>query len=173
LLTAELFIFGFAAFQDDPVYLDSMVYASMLPLLAFLIFARRGRAPEIMANTADLAARIAIGGANRRRIVPLSMIKALHGAGNYAEFELNSGERVLDERKLADWAASLPPIFFRVHRSHIVNLEQTRAVLTLGAGKYEVEMTDHSRIPLSRSRAGPLRALIEASGVLPGAASAE
>jgi two-component system LytT family response regulator len=49
--------------------------------------------------------------------------------------------------------------FARVHRAHIVNLEQVRAFKPDARGNLEAELLDGTRVPVSRARAQELRSL--------------
>jgi two-component system LytT family response regulator len=50
-----------------------------------------------------------------------------------------------------------PRKFTRVHRAHIVNLDQVRAFKRDAAGNLEAELLDGARVPVSRARAQELR----------------
>ena len=52
-----------------------------------------------------------------------------------------------------------PKRFVRVHRAHIVNLDQVRAFTRDGRGNLEAELIDGRRVPVSRARAQELRSL--------------
>ena len=52
-----------------------------------------------------------------------------------------------------------PRHFTRVHRAHIVNLDQVRAFRRDARGNLEAEMLDGARVPVSRARAQELRKL--------------
>ena len=52
-----------------------------------------------------------------------------------------------------------PRRFARVHRAHIVNLDQVRAFRRDAAGNLEAELLDGARVPVSRARAQELRKL--------------
>lgn len=52
-----------------------------------------------------------------------------------------------------------PRRFARVHRTHIVNLEQVRAFRPDARGNLEAELLDGTRVPVSRSRAQEIRSL--------------
>jgi two-component system LytT family response regulator len=52
-----------------------------------------------------------------------------------------------------------PRRFARVHRTHIVNLEQVRAFRPDARGNFEAELLDAARVPVSRARAQELRSL--------------
>ncbi len=49
--------------------------------------------------------------------------------------------------------------FVRVHRAHIVNLDQVRAFRRDASGNMETELLDGTRVPVSRSRAQEIRSL--------------
>jgi two-component system LytT family response regulator len=49
--------------------------------------------------------------------------------------------------------------FVRVHRTHIVNLDQVRAFRRDARGNLEAELLDGARVPVSRARAQELRSL--------------
>ena len=50
-----------------------------------------------------------------------------------------------------------PQKFTRVHRAHIVNLDHVRAFRPDDRGGLEAELTDGTRVPVSRARAQELR----------------
>jgi two-component system LytT family response regulator len=52
-----------------------------------------------------------------------------------------------------------PRQFARVHRTHIVNLEQVRAFKRDANGNLEAELLDGTRVPVSRTRAQEIRSL--------------
>ncbi len=49
--------------------------------------------------------------------------------------------------------------FVRVHRTHIVNLDHVRAFKRDASGNLEAELTDGSRVPVSRAKAQEIRSL--------------
>ena len=49
--------------------------------------------------------------------------------------------------------------FVRVHRAHIVNLDQVRAFKRDASGNLEAELLDGARVPVSRARAQEIRSL--------------
>ena len=52
-----------------------------------------------------------------------------------------------------------PRRFVRVHRTHIVNLDQVRAFKRDARGNLEAELLDGARVPVSRARAQEIRSL--------------
>jgi two-component system LytT family response regulator len=52
-----------------------------------------------------------------------------------------------------------PKRFVRIHRTHIVNLEHVKAFRRAGKGRFEAELTDGTRLAVSRGKAQMLREL--------------
>jgi two-component system, LytTR family, response regulator len=52
-----------------------------------------------------------------------------------------------------------PKRFLRIHRTHIVNLEQVQSFRPQGKGRLEAVLADGTRLPVSRSRSQELRGL--------------
>ncbi len=52
-----------------------------------------------------------------------------------------------------------PARFVRIHRAHIVNLDQVKAFPRAGKGRLAAELADGTRLPVSRSRSHELRGL--------------
>ena len=52
-----------------------------------------------------------------------------------------------------------PARFTRVHRAHLVNLEQVKGFKSDTRGNLEAVMHDGARVPVSRSRAKEIRSL--------------
>ena len=90
-------------------------------------------------------------------VIPVEQIRAIHGAGNYAEVELINGRRLLHDKPLDQLAQCLPDRFIRIHRSHIVSLDHVRRLRSLPGSRYRVELDDGSELPVGRQRIGALR----------------
>lgn len=52
-----------------------------------------------------------------------------------------------------------PERFLRIHRAHIVNLDQVRAFRRQGRGRFLAELADGTEVPVSRGRASAIRGL--------------
>jgi len=52
-----------------------------------------------------------------------------------------------------------PQRFLRIHRTHIVNLDQVKAFRRQGKGRLAAVLADGTRLPVSRSRSQDLRRL--------------
>ena len=163
LCCAFILLAGLSILGSD-VFFDRGLYAGALPLVAFLIRDRNESAPVTESTLISFSEdRIVVKSSSIQKLVPFSQVVAIHGAGNYSEFEFESGEKVLDDRGLNVIASELPSSFFRIHRSHIANLEYVTAMHSLGSGKYQLELKDHTVLPVSRSKIKVLRDLINLS----------
>lgn len=82
--------------------------------------------------------------------VAIADILAVASAGNYVEFVLRDGRKLLMRSPLGAIEAELSPRgFVRVHRSWLVNAMQMTALKPEGSGDYTVELGALS-VPLSR-----------------------
>jgi two-component system LytT family response regulator len=63
-------------------------------------------------------------------------------------------------RSAASSRAFDPRRFAQVHRAHVVNLDHMRAFKRDTRGNLEAELTDGTRVPVSRARAQELRSLV-------------
>jgi hypothetical protein len=82
--------------------------------------------------------------------VSLSDILAVASAGNYVEFVLRDGRRLMMRSSLSGLEDELKPRgFLRTHRSWLVNAARMTALRPDGSGDYTIEL-DGLRVPLSR-----------------------
>ena len=82
----------------------------------------------------------------------------LEADGNCTLLHFTDGSRYLDTRTLKVYEDMLDPLqFLRVHRSHLINVEQLREYLR-DDGHWAV-MKDGARVPIARER---VQAFVEA-----------
>jgi len=82
--------------------------------------------------------------------VSLSEILAVASAGNYVEFVLRDGRRLLMRSPLSGVESELAPRgFLRTHRSWLINASKMTALKPEGSGDYTVEL-ETINVPLSR-----------------------
>jgi hypothetical protein len=82
--------------------------------------------------------------------VKLDEILAVASAGNYVEFIIQDGRRLLMRSALSAIESELAPRgFLRTHRSWLVNAKQVTAIKPEGSGDYAVEL-ENLTVPLSR-----------------------
>jgi two-component system, LytTR family, response regulator LytT len=86
----------------------------------------------------------------RVELIPLETVHYFRGAGNYVEIHLSDGRMELHSKSLEALETMLPARFERIHKSYLVDMRAMKGIRILGPGKYEMEIVDGSRIPLSR-----------------------
>ena len=81
--------------------------------------------------------------------INLSEIIRCDSDGNYTYFLLTNGKKIIASRTLGEYEQMFnEDNFFRVHRSHLINLEHVKKYIK-GEGGYVV-MTDNSQVEVSR-----------------------
>ena len=91
--------------------------------------------------------------------LPVERVSWFEADGDYVTAHAGSARHVL-HLSLNRLEARLDPRrFSRVHRTHIVNLDQVRAFKRDAGGNLEAELLDGARVPVSRARAQELRKL--------------
>lgn len=89
---------------------------------------------------------------DRKRTVSVDEIVRLEGCGNYTNFFLKDGTKMLVSRTLKEYETMLEgQAFVRVHKSCIVNLGFVRKFFVKKEG--ELELTDGQQVKISRRRA--------------------
>jgi hypothetical protein len=124
---------------------DALGYAVFIGLFSLIdhLLRRPGAAPAEI-STFDIR-----DGAKLTR-VRLDEIFAVSSAGNYVEFFLGDGRRLLMRAPLRRVEGELAPGgFVRTHRSWLVNSKKVTALKPDGSGDYTVELGSQA-VPLSR-----------------------
>lgn len=105
---------------------------------------------EVM-HQESLARKIAIPDRNGLIFIDLKDIIRLEANGSYTRFYLSTGKSLLSTRLLKEYDQSLPDnLFFRVHHSHIVNLDHIQYYERGEGGN--IVMSDKSSIALSKRK---------------------
>jgi two-component system LytT family response regulator len=91
--------------------------------------------------------------------VPVEHVSRFEADGDYVTAHVDKTKHLL-HLSLAKLEERLDATrFVRVHRTHLVNLEQVRAFKPDARGNLEAVMNDGARVPVSRSRAKDVRSL--------------
>ena len=106
----------------------------------------RGYRPEVPAKYLSIQHRGVV------RLAEVTSIDFIKGADVYAEVHLSGGERFLHSKTLDQLHQLLPPDFERIHRSIILNMRRLLRIHIKAGGRYEAELKDGRRLPVSRSR---------------------
>lgn len=103
-------------------------------------------------STASSLQKLLIPFYDRKRTVSTEEIIRLEGSGNYTNFFLKDGTRMLVSRTLKEYEELLDgQAFVRVHKSCIVNLGYVRRFYVKKEG--ELELADGQQVKISRRRA--------------------
>jgi two-component system, LytTR family, response regulator len=96
--------------------------------------------------------RIAVQSRGRLRVVPIDRVDHIEASGVYAEIHVGS-DRHLVRTSLSTLEQHLnPDVFFRVHRSAIVRLDEVELLIREGGGSCCVQLRSGTKLPVSRSR---------------------
>jgi DNA-binding LytR/AlgR family response regulator len=126
---------------------DALAYLLLIALFALGNRLREGRESQRLGSDSQM-----FGIRDGRRVVrvPVAEILAIASAGNYVEFVLRDGRRLLMRSPLSAIEDELAPHgFLRVHRSWLVNPARMTELAPEGSGDYTVKLGDLS-VPLSR-----------------------
>lgn len=149
-------------------FMTQFVYEMRKDTLSYLIFGvcftlagRLGRQGASIAG-ADRKVTFDIRDGAKLTRVPIAEILAVSSAGNYVEFVLADGRRLLMRLSLSALESELAPMgFLRTHRSWLVNAKRVTGLKPAGSGDYELEVTTLT-VPLSRRFPRALAQLREA-----------
>lgn len=91
--------------------------------------------------------------------LPVASIEWFSADGDYVVAHVGRARHLL-HLSLARLEARLDPVrFIRIHRTHLVNLDHVKAFRRGLRGQLVAEMSDGTRLPVSRTRAQELRSL--------------
>lgn len=127
---------------------------------------RRAAARAATPRTLD---RISVEERGEYRVIPVDEILFFESEDGIVVVQTSRGERFITDFSLKFLEQSLDDrAFFRSHRSYIVRLDAISSIAPWGAGTYRL-MLDRDAdlgVPLARSRAGDLKALIPWSAAI-------
>ncbi len=103
---------------------------------------------------------LAVKSARKIELVPVGDVVSFNGANDYTEIRLRDGRTKLYEKTLDSIELLLADNFIRVHRSHIVRLDEIRALHTAIGSRYSVELVDGDVVPVGRTRVADLRRVL-------------
>jgi DNA-binding LytR/AlgR family response regulator len=150
-----------SAYRTGPDFLDTVYYVTAVGgavVLGFMAVLRPVQAIEypIPASEPTVTLRDGV----RHHIIAHSQIIFLKADDDYCTVYLSHGREVIVTMTLKTALALLPAGFVRIHRSHAINvrhLSGTRA----GPNGRMAELTGGATLPVGRTYAAELRALIE------------
>ncbi|NBC18183.1 MAG: response regulator [Bacteroidetes bacterium] len=107
---------------------------------------------DVPTSSTDYLERIAVEMRGQVRVVPVERIDYIEADGAYAELHAGEDTFVIRERMQTLEDRLDPELFFRIHRSTIVQLDRVEALLIGSGGDYAVRLADGTRLRVSRSR---------------------
>ena len=90
--------------------------------------------------------------AGKIRLIAVRDIVYFKASGNYVEVHLHNKKKELLDKKMERLEQILPPNFVRIHRSFIVDISQIASFERKATGAYQVELKDHTVLPLGKKR---------------------
>ncbi|MGF7039073.1 LytR/AlgR family response regulator transcription factor [Mucilaginibacter lappiensis] len=92
------------------------------------------------------------------KLVNVSDVHSVKGAGNYSELRLYNGNSWLHDKSLDAIERLLPnDQFVRIHRSYIIRWLEAVKLLIEPGGRYSIELKNGEVLPVARSRYPSLR----------------
>ena len=121
-------------------------------------------APELKASTrapGEFAERIVVRDGTRVHIIPIGKLDYAEAQDDYVALA-SEGKKHLKQQTISSLETSLDPAqFLRIHRSYIVNLDRVTKIEPYGKDTHLSILSDGTRLPVSRSGYGRLRAVLD------------
>ncbi|MBS1636533.1 MAG: response regulator transcription factor [Bacteroidetes bacterium] len=90
-------------------------------------------------------------------ILPVSDIVRLEADGNYTKLSMADGKSYTSAKTLKTFIGVLnPEIFFRIHRTHLININYVKNYIMGAEGKF-VEMRDGTNLKIAQHQEGAFR----------------
>jgi two-component system, LytTR family, response regulator len=115
-------------------------------------------------TTGEFAERIVVRDGTRVHIIPIAKLDYVEAQDDYVALA-SEGKKHLKQQTISSLETSLDPArFLRIHRSYIVNLERVTKIEPYGKDTHLSILSDGTRLPVSRSGYGRLRAVLDQKG---------
>jgi two-component system LytT family response regulator len=107
------------------------------------------------------AERVVVKDGAKVQIIPVEKLDYAEAQDDYVSLA-SQGRKHMKQQTISSLEGSLDPgKFLRIHRSYIVNLERVTRLEPYSKDSHVVTLTDGTRLPVSRSGYGRLRALLD------------
>jgi two-component system LytT family response regulator len=104
---------------------------------------------ELQDNLQKSPERLVLPTLEAMHVVRVDEIVRCETSGSYTTFLLADGRKIIVSRPLKNYEdILLPPLFFRVHQSHLINLQHIQSYSKEGM----VQMKDKTTVPISRAK---------------------
>jgi two-component system response regulator LytT len=84
------------------------------------------------------------------RLIPLADVRFFKAADDYVEIHKIDNSLELYGKSMDALMQLLPSSYCRIHKSYIVDIGKTKIIHVHGGGKYELELIDGMKLPVSR-----------------------
>lgn len=109
----------------------------------------------------EFAERIVVRDGTRVHIIPIGKLDYAEAQDDYVALA-TEGKKHLKQQTISSMESSLDPArFLRIHRSYVVNLERVTKIEPYGKDTHLAILNDGTRLPVSRSGYGRLRAVLD------------
>jgi two-component system LytT family response regulator len=108
--------------------------------------------PGLMPKQSQWLERISVETRGQVRVVAASKIDYITASGPYAELHVGEHTWAIRERMQTLAERLDPSVFFRIHRSAIVQLDRVDTMLRSSGGDYAVRLKSGVELPVSRGR---------------------
>lgn len=117
---------------------------------------------NLMANNQNK--KIVLQTLSKTYIVQIQDILRCESSNNYTQFFLKNGDKILVSKPIKIYEDLLANFnFFRVHKSHLVNLNFVKGILKKDGGF--IELTNKEKVPISSRKRDKLNSVINSLGV--------
>ena len=107
------------------------------------------------------AERLVVKDGPRVQIIPVAKLDYAEAQDDYVSLA-SQGKKHMKQQTISSLEGCLDPkTFLRIHRSYIVNLERVAKLEPYGKDSHVVTLTDGTRLPVSRSGYGRLKAMLD------------
>lgn len=109
----------------------------------------------------EYAERVVVKDGTRVQIIPIAKLDYAEAQDDYISLA-SQGKKYLKQQTISSLEASLNPRnFLRIHRSYLVNVERVSKLEPYTKDSHIVILNDGTRLPVSRTGYGRLRALLD------------
>ena len=102
---------------------------------------------------------LSIRQAGELKLVDINDIHYIQGADNYSELVMKNRQTMLHDKSLTRLMMVLPDRFQRIHKSYIIDLNQTTSIHAKPGSQYHVKLDSGQELPVGRTRYKDLKAL--------------
>jgi len=104
---------------------------------------------ELQDNLQRVPDRLVLPTLEMMHVVKIDQIVRCETSGSYTTFYLSDGRKIMVSKPLKNYEDILtPPVFFRVHQSHLINMHYIQSYSKEGT----IQMEDKTTVPISRAK---------------------